>query len=111
MGPRIIYDTIETIFRSIFHEDSEKIGPGDRIEVHHVRFERFLWDVNTYIHWNVGYIHGGFLNTWCTILIGTIFAFVHSSVQSIVVNFGDFLSFSWVFGYKFQNKAEIYICN
>ena len=44
---RIIYDTIETIFRSIFHEDSEKIGGGDSIEVHHVRFERFLWDVNT----------------------------------------------------------------
>ena len=46
MGPRIIYDTIETIFRSIFHEDSEKIGPGDRIEADHVRSERFLWDAN-----------------------------------------------------------------
>ena len=42
----MIFGTIETIFRSIFHEDSEKIGPGDRIEVHHVRFERFLWDAN-----------------------------------------------------------------
>ena len=46
MGPRMIFGTIETYFRSIFHEDSEKIGPGDRIEVHHVRFERFLWDAN-----------------------------------------------------------------
>ena len=46
MGPRIIYDTIETIFRSIFHEDSEKISRSDSIEVHHVRFERFLCDAN-----------------------------------------------------------------
>ena len=107
----MIFGTIETIFRSNLHEDSEKIGPGDSIEAHHVRFERFLWDVNTYIHWNVGYIHGSFQSTWCTILIGTIFAFVHSSIQSILVNFGDFLSFSWVFGYNFQNKAEIHICN
>ena len=51
----MIFGTIETIFRSIFHEDSEKIGPGDRIEVHHVRFERFLWDANAYFHWNNGY--------------------------------------------------------
>ena len=57
----MIFGTIETIFRSNLHEDSEKIGPGDRIEVHHVRFERFLWDVNTYFHWNDGYIHGSFL--------------------------------------------------
>ena len=46
MGPRIIYDTIETIFRPIFDEDSEKVSRGDSIEVHHIRFERFLWDVN-----------------------------------------------------------------
>ena len=46
MGPRMIFGTIETIFRSIFHGDSEKIGPGDSIEVHHVRYERFLWDAN-----------------------------------------------------------------
>ena len=42
----MIFGTIETIFRSILHEDSEKIGPGDRIEADHVRFERFLWDAN-----------------------------------------------------------------
>ena len=42
----MIFGTIETYFRSIFHEDSEKVSRGDRIEVHHVRFERFLWDVN-----------------------------------------------------------------
>ena len=42
MGPRMIFGTIETIFRSIFHEDSETISRGDSIEVHHVRFERFL---------------------------------------------------------------------
>ena len=42
----MIFGTIETYFRSIFYEDSEKIGPGDRIEADHVRFERFLWDVN-----------------------------------------------------------------
>ena len=42
----MIFGTIETIFRPIFHEDSEKVSRGDSIEVHHVRFERFLWDVN-----------------------------------------------------------------
>ena len=42
----MIYDTIETIFRSNLHEDSEKISRSDSIDVHHVRFERFLWDVN-----------------------------------------------------------------
>ena len=46
MGPRMIFGTIETIFRSNLHEDSEKISRGDRIEVHHVRYERFLWDAN-----------------------------------------------------------------
>ena len=42
----MIFGTIETIFRSILHEDSEKDSRGDSIEVHHVRFERFLWDAN-----------------------------------------------------------------
>ena len=45
MGPRMIFGTIETIFRSNLHKDSENISGGDSIEVHHVRFERFLWDV------------------------------------------------------------------
>ena len=42
----MIFGTIETYFRSNLHEDSEKICGGDSIEVHHVRFERFLWDAN-----------------------------------------------------------------
>ena len=42
----MIFGTIETFFRSNLHEDSENISGGDRIEVHHVRFERFLWDAN-----------------------------------------------------------------
>ena len=60
MGPRMIYGTIETYFRSNFHEDSENISGGDSIEADHVRFERFLWDVDTYFHWNDGYIHCNF---------------------------------------------------
>ena len=42
----MIFGTIETYFRSIFHEDLEKVSRGDRIEADHVRFERFLWDAN-----------------------------------------------------------------
>ena len=42
----MIFGTIETYFRSNLHEDSENISGGDRIEVYHVRFERFLWDAN-----------------------------------------------------------------
>ena len=43
----MIFGTIETYFRSNFHEDSENISGGDSIEADHVRFERFLWDVIT----------------------------------------------------------------
>ena len=42
----MIFGTIETYFRSNLHEDSENIGPGNRIEADRVRFERFLWDAN-----------------------------------------------------------------
>ena len=42
----MIFGTIDTYFRSNFHEDSENISGGDSIEADHVRFERFLWHVN-----------------------------------------------------------------